>query len=111
MNEQLKHTSYTARHTIVLAGVIDLLGNFIVHLRARSAFHEPMCRRFPSYLLVVRFRWGKFEGSLGGLYARLYVCGGSVCGRICVIAKASCESESEGRVESSVGGLWGRRLR
>ena len=70
-----------------------------------------MCRRFPSHLLVVRFRWGKLEGSLGGLYARLYVCGGSVCGRICVVAKASRESESEGRVESSVRGLWRRRLR
>ena len=43
MNEQLKHTSYTARHTIVLAGVIDLLGNFIVHLGDGLAFREPIC--------------------------------------------------------------------
>jgi len=45
---------------IIVASVIDLVGNFIVHL------------------LIVRFCWSKLEGGLCGLYARLYICSGSV---------------------------------
>jgi hypothetical protein len=88
------------------------MGDFVVHLRRGvSVTRTERYGRLPGYLLVVRFRWSEFEGSLGGLYARLCGCSGSVCGAICVVSKASRESESNGRVESSVGGLWGRRLR